>query len=126
MPSMSDQDEDISVITEGVGLSTLKALAERRFGDMVKVVVDVDAEVMAIGAELHADEESLLLGRGSSQRELWGINLYPDQFPDGEWLEFDSMINIRPAQSNRSRSVDDPQLQERIRAVVARLVRPDE
>jgi len=123
---MSDQDNDISVITEGISLSALKALAERRFGDMVKVVVDVDAEVMAIGAELHADEESLLLGRGSSQRELWGINLYPDQFPDGEWLEFDSMINIRPAQSNRSRSVDDPQLQERIRAVVARLVRPDE
>jgi hypothetical protein len=126
MPSMGQRDDDIMVVTEAVAISALKVLAEQRFGDMVKAVVDVEIEVMAIGGELHADEESVLLDEGSGQGDLWGINLYPDQFPDEDWLEVDSMINIRPAQGNRSRSVDDPKIQKRIRAVVARLVRSDE
>ena len=75
--------------------------------------------------ELHADEESVLLERGSRQSGLWGINLYPDAYPGEDWVEFDSMINSRPGQGNRSRSVDDPHTQEEIRAVVARLVRSD-
>lgn len=123
---MTARDDGIDVVSEDVSLGRLKSLAEQRFGDMVKAVVDIEAGLMAIGAELHSDEEALLIDRGSQQRDLWGINLYPDQFPDEDWLEFDSMINIRPAQGNRSRSVDDPRTRERIRAVVARLVRSDE
>ncbi len=118
--------DDTSIVTEGVTIAELKISAERKFGDMVKAVVDIATGIMAIGGELHADEEQVLLDRGSRQGDLWGINLYPDQFPDDDWLEFDSMINIRPAQGNRSRSVDNPQLQERIRGVVAGLVRLDD
>ena len=76
---------------------------------------------MAIGGELHADEETVLLDQGSLQVDLWGINLYPDA-PDPERLDFDSMINVRPAVGNRSRSVEDPALRARIREVVGRLV----
>ncbi|MGH2760816.1 MAG: DUF5674 family protein, partial [Actinomycetota bacterium] len=64
-----------------------------------------------------------LLELGSAQADLWGINLYPDQHPGEDWIEFDSMINIRPARGNRSRSVEDPTAQRRIREVVAKLVR---
>jgi hypothetical protein len=78
---------------------------------------------MAIGGEMHADEEAVLPGPGSSQADLWGINLYPSQHGRADWIEFDSMINIRPRQGNRSRGVQDPNAQEKIVAVVGRMVR---
>lgn len=118
---MADE-RDIVVVAERIGLDRMKELAEQRFGDMVKAVVDVELALMAVGGELHADEEAALLDRGSQQRDLWGINLYPEEYPEDDWLEFDSMINIRPAQGNRSRSVENEETQQRIRAVVARLV----
>jgi len=90
----------------------------------VKAVVDVEREVMAIGGAMHADEEAALIEDGSAQPDLWGINLYPDDFGTEAFVEFDSMINLRPAQGNRSRSVEDPALRERIQRLVDRLVRP--
>ncbi len=76
---------------------------------------------MAIGGDLHADDEALLLANGSRQQDLWGINLYPgDEGPD--WIEFDSMINIRPRDGNRSRGVDDEARRDRIRSVVQSLI----
>jgi len=96
-------------------------MAERGFGTMVKAVVDVEAGIMAVDAELHADQEALLLENGSAQRDLWGINLYPDVDGD-DWIEFDSMINLRPASGNRGRGVDDPVVRDRIRGIVTRLV----
>jgi len=74
-------------------------MAKQQFGDMVKAVVDVTQGIMAIGGELHSDEEAVLLDQGSLQRDLWGINLYPEQ-PAQEWIEFDSMINVRPPTSS--------------------------
>lgn len=103
--------------------SAIKALAEERFGDMVKAVVDCAKGCMAVGAELHADEEQMLLEQGSKQEDLWGINLYPDR-SDDKWIEFDSMINIRPRQGNRTRSVEDEAIQANIRSVVRSLVLP--
>lgn len=111
----------IQIITAAIDRSLLKALARERFGDMVKAVVDVERGVMAIGGELHADEEQVLLEQGSLQEHLWGVNLYPDAAGD-DWLEFDSMINVRPSQGNRSRSVDDPAIRDRIRSIVSALV----
>jgi hypothetical protein len=112
----------IRIVREATTLDELRQLAAGQFGDFVKAVVDVRQDVMAIGGELHADEEALLLEEGARQPDLWGINLYPDR-PAAEWIEFDSMINVRPAQGNRSRSVDDSETRDRIQAVVARLVR---
>ena len=78
---------------------------------------------MAIGGELHADEEVLLSEETGSKREnTWGINLYPDKAGD-EWIEFDSMVNIKPQHGNRSRGVENPETQEKIRATVAQLIR---
>ncbi|HLC76004.1 MAG TPA: DUF5674 family protein [Candidatus Peribacterales bacterium] len=111
----------IQIITATIDRNHLKTIAKERFGDMVKAVVDIERNIMAIGGELHADEEQMLLEQGSKQEHLWGINLYPDTMT-AEWLEFDSMINLRPSQGNRSRGVENLDLQERIRAIVSSLV----
>jgi Protein of unknown function (DUF5674) len=107
--------------TASVTLADLRDAAAIQFGDFVKAVVDVERGVMAVGGELHADEEARLLEEGSRQADLWGINLYPDR-PASELIEFDSMINVRPSQGNRSRGVEDPAVRDRIRATVGRLV----
>ena len=82
--------------------------------EMVKAVVDVKRNVLAVDAELHADLEKHLLENGSDQFDLWGINLYFD----GDLVEFDSMINIRPAQGNRSRGVENEATRQKILEVV--------
>lgn len=113
---------DIKIIQDSISQAELKQIAQARFGDMVKCVVDLEKQIMAVGGELHADEERLLLENGSKQANLWGINIYVDQ-PKENWLEFDSMINIRPSQGNRSRSVEDPNIQTKIKEIVDKLVK---
>jgi len=106
---------------EPISMDSLRQIATERFGDMIKTVVDLPRGIMIIDADLHSDEEAELLATGSKQQDLWGINLYPELSPV-DWLEFDSMINLRPSFGNRSRNVDDPSIRERIRDVVDRLV----
>ncbi|HEX9562840.1 MAG TPA: DUF5674 family protein [Gemmatimonadaceae bacterium] len=109
------------IVREAISRADLAAIAKGQFGDMVKGVVDVDRGIMAIGAELHSDDEAALIEEGSQQAVLWGINLYPAG-EGAEFIEFDSLINVRPAQGNRSRGVDDEALRTAIRDVVKRLV----
>lgn len=97
-------------------------MAVERFGDMVKGVVDLRRGILLLDADMHADQEAELLDEGSVQEDLWGINLYPD-VAGADWLEFDSMINLRPSFGNRSRGVDDATTREAIRSLVERLVR---
>ena len=111
----------IEILRQATSRARLSTLAESQFGDMVKAVVDVDRRVMAIGGELHSDEEAALIEDGSAQDHLWGINLYPAEAGDS-WIEFDSRINVRPSQGNRSRNVEDSALQDRIREIVTALV----
>ena len=105
-----------------ISMDEIRELAERRFGDMVKGVVDLRRGLVVLDADLHADQEAELLAGGSAQEDLWGINLYPG-LSEPDWLEFDSMINLRPSFGNRSRGVDDPGTRDRIGALVKRLVR---
>ena len=109
------------IVRDAISLAEVRHLAQLRFGDLVKASVDIGRGLMAIGGELHSDEEALLLQDGAVQSDIWGINIYPDEPGDG-WIEFDSMINVRPSQGNRSRGVDDPAIQAKIRRVVATLV----
>lgn len=91
------------------------------FGNLVKAVVDIEQEIIALGGELHSDGESMLLKSGSKQKDLWGINLYPELKGD-DFIEFDSMINLRPSQGNCSRGVNDPGVTKRIKAIVNKLI----
>lgn len=109
------------IIRTPVPLSLVVDFAQARFGDMCKAAVDIRRCVMALGGELHSDEEAVLLEDGSAQSDIWGINLYPAE-TDDEWIEFDSMINVRPSANNRSRGVEDPLLRARIRRAVESLI----
>ena len=119
LPRMSPADPHILI--EPVTRAQLAQMAEARFGDLVKAVVDIRLGVMAVSGELHSDEEALLLERGSRQADLWGINLYPSEAGD-DWIEFDSMINVRPSQGNRARGVEDGAIRAAIVQVVGTLV----
>jgi hypothetical protein len=111
----------MKIIDSPTSWSDIALMAEAGFGEMVKAVVDVEREIMAVDAELHSDEEALLLEDGSEQRHLWGINLYPELEGDDR-VEFDSMINVRPSQGNRSRGVEDPETRARIVLIVESLI----
>lgn len=111
----------IDIIRTGITREQVKEFAHNTFVDFVKVVVDIERGIMAIGGELHADEETALLEDGSKQSNLWGINLYPDKMGE-DFFEFDSMINLRPSQNNRSRGVEDPAIRQQIITVVNKLI----
>ena len=109
------------IIKDSIPKAELAEIAKEQFGDLIKAVVDVEQGIMAIGGELHADEEAALLEQGSRQEDLWGINFYPNK-QEEEWLEFDSMINVKPSQDNRSRGVENNETREKIKQVIKKLV----
>lgn len=111
----------MEIIKEKISLDDLRQMAAKMFGNMVKAVVDVEKEIMAVNGELHADEEALLLQNGSKQENLWGINIYPDLWGK-DFIEFDSMINLRPSQGNRSRGVDSAETRQKIINIAHNLI----
>lgn len=111
----------MKIITDKLSMDDLNQMAAALFGNMVKAVVDVEKEMIAVDAELHADLEALLIESGSVQKNLWGINFYPELQGD-DFVEFDSMINMRPSQNNRSRGVESEELRKQILAVVLKRI----
>ncbi len=105
-----------------ISVEELKAMAAKMYDPLVKAVVDINQKLVVVDAEMHVDEEQHLLELGSKQYDLWGINLYPGQYGTDKFIEFDSMINIRPRQHNNSRSVEDTGIQKQITAVIAEVV----
>lgn len=104
-----------------VPLEVLKTFLGHPFEEVIKYVVDVERGVIALGGELHADAESVLIEDGSSSSALWGANLYP-KLPPGRRIEYTSLINIRPSQGNPGMEVRDPALRARIREMTERLL----
>jgi len=111
----------MKIIKKPIALSKLNKIAKQRFGNMVKAVVDIDKETMAIDGELHADEEAFLIENGSKQNNLWGINLYPE-LKEKNFIEFDSMINLKPSTGNMTRGVNDPKIRKKITELVGKLI----
>ena len=111
------------VVVSGARLdpAELRRLVDLFFEDMVKYVVDVARGVAAVGGEMHADAEQVLLEDGSRQADLWGADYYPGRGP-AECIEYTSLINIRPAQGNRSMEIQDPAVRERVRELTLALV----
>lgn len=112
----------MKIITGTITIGEIKTMAAGLFGEMVKAVVDVERGKMAVDAELHSDLEALLLDDGSKQKNIWGINIYPEQAGD-DFIEFDSMINLRPSQGNKSLSVVDKALRSKIIRIVTKKVK---
>lgn len=111
----------MEILRAPISANVLKERYMNSFSDMIKGVVDVERGLLAIDAELHSDLEGLLLDDGSEQEKLWGINLYPDE-DEEDFVEFDSLINIRPLQGNRSRGVSDPSVRQQIRDVIKKWI----
>ncbi len=112
----------IRIVKDRISRTELQKIADERFGDLVKAAVDVNQGILALGAELHADAEAELIEKeGSSRENIWGINLYPAEKGDA-FIEFDSMINLKPAFGNRTRGVDDEATREKIKRVVSELI----
>ena len=110
----------IHVITSSISKAELSEIAKETFEVMVKAVVDVEKRIMAVGGELHADANAVLLERGSRPQDLWGINLYPGKSSD--WIEYIALINLKPATGNRSMQIKDPALRARIEEIVNSLI----
>ncbi|MBL7112396.1 MAG: hypothetical protein ISS19_10710 [Bacteroidales bacterium] len=105
-----------------ITVAELTEMATSMYGNLVKAVVDLNRDILVVDAELHVDQEQYLLEQGSQQHDLWGINLYPLNYGSDEFVEFDSMINIRPRQQNMSRGVEDEEIRKKIIALVYRKV----
>ncbi len=118
---MDERSAGILILDRRIGREELSRLVEMFFGEMVKFVADVERDVIAVGGELHADAEQLLLETGSRQADLWGANYYPGRRREA-CIEFTALINIRPAQGNRSMEVQDPVIRERIRSLTFALI----
>ena len=112
---------NIKVFNSKVSKENLSALAQSSYVDMVKGVVDVDKKVVALGGELHADAEQILLDQGSKQANLWGFNIYPEKTRE-DYLEYTSMINIRPKQGNMQREIKDIKLRSQIKNIIDEMV----
>ena len=111
----------MQILQKSITRAELAALAENTFGDMIKCVADVRLGSLALDAELHADLERLLLENGSAGEDLWGFNLYPEE--EGEdFIEYDSLINIRSWQNNPTRDVLDPDIREAIKRLVEQFI----
>ena len=112
---------EIKIIKSKISSDEVKKLAKEGYGDMVKGVADIKRKVMALGGELHADAEAILINNGSVSKDLWGFNIYPEKTKK-EQIEFTSLINIKPALGSRSMEVKDPKVQSQIQSVISLLV----
>jgi len=101
-----------------ISVTELKEMAEKMFGSLVKVDVDLARNIVLVDMGMHADGEAYLLEQGSKQNDLWGLNLHPDKYGTDEFIEFDSMINMRPSQGNPSKDVLNPE----IKAAIIKLI----
>ena len=111
----------MQILQQPISKETLRTLAQNTFGDMIKCVADVKEGLLALDADLHADLERMLLEKGSAQENLWGFNLWVEEEGD-DFIEFDSLINIRSWQGNPSRDVVDPDIREAIKAIVNKYI----
>jgi hypothetical protein len=112
----------MQIISKALPVGELKKLATKMFGNLVKAVVDIEKQALAVDAELHADLEKFLIEKGSNQKNIWGINLHPENYGTEKFVEFDSMINIRPSQNNPSRGINDLKIQATIKQIIGNMI----
>lgn len=111
----------MQILQQPISRAKLRTLAQNTFGDMIKCVADIRLGLLALDADLHADLEQMLLKNGSAQENLWGFNLWVEEAGE-DFIEYDSLINIRSWQGNPSRDVLDPEVREKIRQIVEQFI----
>jgi Protein of unknown function (DUF5674) len=111
----------IKIVREPISFKELETIAQATYKEMVKAVADVEKEIIAVGGELHADAEAVLLEAECRQENLWGINIYLEK-PKNDRIQYTSFINIRPRHLNFSLELKDEKLRLKIRTIVDRLI----
>ena len=109
-------------VVNDISISELSDMAEKMYGSLIKADVDIAKRILIVDMGMHADGEAYLMESGSKQNDLWGINLHPADYGSDDFIEFDSMINIRPRQGNPSKDVLDPQIRQKIITLVQEVV----
>ncbi len=112
----------MKIVKDHISMEELRTMSSRMFGGMVKVVVDIKKGIMVVDAPMHADEEEYLLSDGSAQDDLWGCNIYPD-LQDDDFIEFDSMINVRPRLNNFSRNIENAEIRKKVSQIIHSLIK---
>ena len=108
---------DIRVIKENVSKEELSDIAKEFYVNMVKGAIDVENDIISLGGEYHVDANMVLIEHGSHQDNIWGFNLYLEKEGD-DWIEYVSLINIRPADGNRSMFIENEQLRDKIKEII--------
>jgi hypothetical protein len=108
---------EIKIVEDKINLEDLKRLAQTFYVSMIKGVVDIEKNIVAFGGEYHMDANVLLIENGSKQKDIWGFNLYFDK-PRENWIEYTSLVNIRPAVNNLDMEVQDEEIKERMREII--------
>ncbi len=109
---------EILIVRKPVDQETLDALAKEWHQTLVKGVADIKTGLVALGGEWHIDANNRLLEEGSEQKDLWGFNIYPKEKGDAA-IEYNSLINIRPIQGNRSMEITSEETRHAVRKVAA-------
>ncbi len=105
-----------------ISIAELEDMAEKMYGDIVKADVDIAKSILVVDMDMHSDGEAYLIENGSKQEDLWGINLHPAKFGTDAFVEFDSMINLKPSQNNRSRDIEDMSVRTKILTIIGGVV----
>jgi len=113
----------MKVIKNSITISELEKMAQNIHGNLVKVIIDIKKRIMAVDADLHSDLfEFMIKEENSEPQNLWGINLYPDK-EESDFIEFDSMMNLRPSLGNRTRGIESEELRDKIISIIKGLVK---
>ena len=116
-------EKSMKIIKDTIKVSELSEMSKKMFGDLVKAVVDIEKGIMVVDAPLHSDlMEYLIESEDSELKNLWGINFY-SQMPEEHFIEFDSMINLKPGLGNRTRGIESEVVKEKIRQIAGKLIK---
>jgi len=111
----------MKIVKDKIGISELKEMSKKMFGGLVKVMVDIEKKIMAVDAPMHADLLEFLIEQEKSEpKNLWGINIYPEKIGE-DFIEFDSIMNLKPDLGNKTRGVEDEKIREKIIEIFKKL-----
>ena len=113
----------MEIIKDKIEISELKKMSEKMFGGLVKAMVDVEKNIIAVDAPMHADLLELLIEEEKAEsKNLWGINIYPEKVGE-DFIEFDSMMNLKPGLGNKTRGVESEETRKKIIEIVEKLIK---
>lgn len=109
-------------IIDKISVAELEEMAQKMDGNIVKADIDIAKKIVIIDMPMHFEGEQELLGKGSKQEDLWGINLLPAKYGTDEFVVYDSMINIKPRQNNKGLSVQSDEIRAQLKSIVDKVV----